>query len=118
LDRPLADGEKLIRYDEIEIYTYRSSEPLALRTRAEGIIKREQARIGLFIPDAAVRTFEMLVEPQLFPGLQQFQYRVSIPRLERRFDGICQPGILLVRTNDEPVHEHLNVFLFCFAVEF
>ena len=65
LDGAFAQGFQLVGNDEVEIEVDGVAESLALRASAVGIVEGEEARLGLFVTDAAEFALEALGEAKL-----------------------------------------------------
>src|SRR5262249_22422751 len=91
--RAVPDGQFLVGNDEVPVDAHRPPEPLTLRARTERVVEGEEPGIGLLIPDIAGRAFEVLVEAELFSGIEQFDDRISFPGPERCLHRVCQPGV-------------------------
>ena len=110
LDRSVPDRHPVVRHDEVHIDTHRPPEPLALRTCPERIIEREEAWIWLLIPDVVARAFEVLVEFERLPFLQECNHGVAVARPEGHLDRVGEPFVVAPGPADQAIHKHENIF--------
>ncbi len=101
LDRALLDRFRLVRHDEVHVELDDVAEPMARRAGAERVVEREQARLRIFVRDAALAAFEPLGEHDGTRGWRlgtrrglgagRKRPRGSSALEVRRLDGIGQP---------------------------
>ena len=64
LDGAFGQRQRLVRNDQVQVEINGVAEALAARTRAVGIVEREQPRLRFFVLDVAVLAFKALREAQ------------------------------------------------------
>ncbi len=110
LNRAFAQRFGHVRDNQIQIEINGVAKALASRARAKRIVKREQRRFRLFIPDVAVLALEPLREAPLLDllafarcGFEHSLSRLAISHLQRVHN--ARP---LVRRHHNAVHQHVQ----------
>jgi len=112
LNRTAADGQTLVRNNQIRIHRHKNPQPCALRTGPEGIVEGKHPRGQLFNTHAVLRTGIVLGKGHFLPADHIHRQQAAGQR-GCRFDGISQPPLDLV-ADYQPVDHHFNGVLFVF----